>query len=118
MLTVCKRGLANIWTCNVQPGELVEGTWTKAENLDEEMEEEPEFQRLFYEKTKKYWLSESAGSGKSVDITAAQYHKDTKILATAFNNGAIVLHEIPTFALIHNLRVSEMKIQVNSTLPI
>uniref|UniRef100_A0A8R1HXW2 WD_REPEATS_REGION domain-containing protein n=1 Tax=Caenorhabditis japonica TaxID=281687 RepID=A0A8R1HXW2_CAEJA len=116
MITVCKRGLSNVWTCNLRPGELKEGVWKKdeEENGDQEMDQEVEeekVEKIFFEKTKKYWLSESSGSGKSVDVTAAQYHAETKVLVTAFNNGAVVLHEIPTFALIHNLRVSEMRVQ-------
>ncbi|CAI2348929.1 unnamed protein product [Caenorhabditis sp. 36 PRJEB53466] len=116
MISVCKRGLCNVWTCNLRPGELQEGVWKKDEepedNGDEPMEVEPEeVEKIFFEKSHKYWLTESSGSGKTVDVTAAKYNVETKILATAFNNGVIVLHEIPTFALIHNLRVSEMKIQ-------
>lgn len=111
MITVCKRGLANVWTCNLRPGDLVEGVWKKDEDDDVDMDDAEKADKIFFEKTKKYWLSESSGSGKSVDVTAARFHKETNILATAFNNGVIVLHEIPTFALIHNLRVSEMRIQ-------
>ncbi|CCD71885.1 Periodic tryptophan protein 2 homolog [Caenorhabditis elegans] len=115
MITVCKRGLANVWTCNLRPGELVEGIWKKDEEGSDDIEMledgEQKVEKIFFEKTKKYWLSESSGSGKSVDVTAARFHKETNILATAFNNGVIVLHEIPSFALVHNLRVSEMRIQ-------
>ncbi|ULU10048.1 hypothetical protein L3Y34_014411 [Caenorhabditis briggsae] len=114
MISVCKRGIANVWTCNLTPGDLKKGVWKKNEEGvdDVEMEDdESKVDKIFFEKTNKYWLTESSGSGKSVDVTAAQYSKDTKILATAFNNGVIVLHEIPTFALIHNLRISEMRIQ-------
>ncbi|CAI5445765.1 unnamed protein product [Caenorhabditis angaria] len=122
MITVCKRGVANVWTCSLQPGDLKEGTWKKdkPENEEEEDEEimevddEEEIDKIFYEKTKKYSLSESSGSGKSVDVTACQFHTKSNILVTAFNNGVFVLHEIPSFALIHNLRVSEMKIQTVS----
>ncbi|EFO84699.1 hypothetical protein CRE_03827 [Caenorhabditis remanei] len=113
MISVCKRGLANVWTCNIRPGELEEGIWKKDDEdaEDVEMDEDNKVEKIFFEKTKKYWLSESSGSGKSVDVTASNFHKETNILATAFNNGVIVLHEIPTFALIHNIRVSEMRIQ-------
>lgn len=113
IISVCRRGLANVWTCNIRPGELKEGVWKKddEDSNDIEMDEDENVEKIFFEKTKKYWLSESSGSGKSVDVTAARFHKNTNILATAFNNGVIVLHEVPTFALIHNLKVSELRIQ-------
>lgn len=113
MISVCKRGLANVWTCNLSPGELERGIWKKEEDDSEDvvMEDDKKVDTIFFEKTKKYWLSESSGAGKSVDVTASQYQRTTNILATAFNNGVVVLHEIPSFALVHNLKISEMRIQ-------
>ncbi|CAL2029817.1 hypothetical protein CAEBREN_20318 [Caenorhabditis brenneri] len=114
MISVCKRGLANVWTCNLRPGELQRGVWKKDEDDDSENATQTghkKTEKIFFEKTKKYWLTQSSGSGTTVDVTAAQYQATTKILATAFNNGVIVLHEVPSFALIHNLQISEMSIQ-------
>ncbi|EGT46424.1 hypothetical protein CAEBREN_29806 [Caenorhabditis brenneri] len=114
MISVCKRGLANVWTCNLRPGELQRGVWKKDEDDDSENAAQTghkKTEKIFFEKTKKYWLTQSSGSGTTVDVTAAQYQATTKILATAFNNGVIVLHEVPSFALIHNLQISEMSIQ-------
>lgn len=110
LISVCKRGIANVWTASIQPGDLVEGKWTKMESGidDDEM-----VTRLYYEKTKRYSLLESSGSGKSgIDVTSCRIHVKSNILVTAFSNGVFVLHEVPSFALIHNLRVSEM--QINS----
>lgn len=109
LLSVCKRGIANVWTASIQPGDLVEGKWTKP---DDEMESEDEaVTRLHYEKTKRFSLLESSGSGKSgIDVTSCRLHAETNILVTAYSNGVFVLHEVPSFSLIHNLRVSEMQI--------
>ncbi|VDL79300.1 unnamed protein product [Nippostrongylus brasiliensis] len=109
LITVCKRGIANVWTASIQPGDLVEGVWTKP---DDDMESEDEaVTRLHFDKTKRYSLLESSGSGKSgIDVTSCQFHSKSSILVTAYSNGVFVLHEIPSFALIHNLRVSEMQI--------
>ncbi|CAB3401985.1 unnamed protein product [Caenorhabditis bovis] len=111
MISVCKRGIANVWTCSIQPGELQEGAWKKDD--DEKMETE-DVEKLFFDKTKKYSLCESSGGDRSISVTAAKYHAASKILVTAFENGVFVLHEIPSFSLIHNLRVSDMKIRALS----
>ncbi|VDL84841.1 unnamed protein product [Nippostrongylus brasiliensis] len=50
LITVCKRGIANVWTASIQPGDLVEGVWTKP---DDDMESEDEaVTRLHFDKTK------------------------------------------------------------------
>ncbi|KJH52858.1 WD domain, G-beta repeat protein, partial [Dictyocaulus viviparus] len=96
---------------------LLRRKWTKP---DKETEVEDEtFTRLYYDKTKRYSLLESSGSGKTgIDVTSSRLHVKSNILVTAFSNGVFVLHEVPSFALIHNLRVSEMKIStvaINNT---
>ncbi|KAK6026701.1 DEAD/DEAH box helicase [Ostertagia ostertagi] len=94
------------------------GKWTKPEENEMESEDES-VTRLYYEKTKRYSLLESSGSGKSgIDVTSCRIHTTTNILVTAYSNGVFVLHEVPSFALIHNLRVSDMQITsvaVNNT---
>ncbi|VDM60532.1 unnamed protein product [Angiostrongylus costaricensis] len=116
VISVCKRGIANVWTASIQPGDLVEGKWTKEED---EVGGDEMVTRLYYEKTKRYSLLESSGSGKSgIDVTSCRIHVKSNILLTAFSNGVFVLHEVPSFALIHNLRVSELQISsvaMNST---
>ncbi|VDO26263.1 unnamed protein product [Haemonchus placei] len=110
LLSVCKRGIANVWTASIQPGDLVEGKWTKPDENEMESEDES-VTRLHYEKSKRYSLLESSGSGKSgIDVTSCRIHTKTNILVTAYSNGVFVLHEVPSFSLIHNLRVSEMQI--------
>ncbi|PAV91924.1 hypothetical protein WR25_06225 [Diploscapter pachys] len=105
LISVCRRGVAYVWKSSVLPGDLVEGHWTNQEQTATEDGEQ--ITRLFYNKTKRFSLLESSGSGKQVDVTAAKFHSESNLLVTAFSNGSFVLHEIPTFALIHNLRVSD-----------
>lgn len=53
----------------------------------------------------RFSLLESSGSGKSgIDVTSCRLHAETNILVTAYSNGVFVLHEVPSFSLIHNLR--------------
>lgn len=33
LLSVCKRGIANVWTASIQPGDLVEGVSTQDNSL-------------------------------------------------------------------------------------
>uniref|UniRef100_A0A1I7WTP3 RNA helicase n=1 Tax=Heterorhabditis bacteriophora TaxID=37862 RepID=A0A1I7WTP3_HETBA len=102
IISVCKRGIANVWTSSLVKGDLVEGQWQKP---DDSMETEDDVVRLYYEKTKRYSLLESSGSGKSgINVTSSSFHAKSNILVTAFSNGVFVLHEIPSFSLIHNLR--------------
>uniref|UniRef100_A0A0K0DF84 WD_REPEATS_REGION domain-containing protein n=1 Tax=Angiostrongylus cantonensis TaxID=6313 RepID=A0A0K0DF84_ANGCA len=56
--------------------------------------------RLYYEKTKRYSLLESSGSGKSgIDVTSCRIHVKSNILVTAFSNGVFVLHEISSVSM-------------------
>lgn len=38
------------------------------------------------------------------NLTAAAFHKPTRILVTGFASGTFHLHELPEFNLIHSLR--------------
>ncbi|KAK6739639.1 hypothetical protein RB195_008250 [Necator americanus] len=110
LISVCKRGIANIWTASIQPGDLVEGLWTKSEDIKSG---DDTTTRLHYNKEKRYSLLESSGSGRfGVEVSACCIHVKSNLLVTAFSNGVFVLHEVPSFSLIHNLRISDM--QINS----
>lgn len=43
-------------------------------------------------------------------LSATCYHRESKILVTAFSTGAFYLHELPDMNLIHSLNMSEHKI--------
>lgn len=44
-------------------------------------------------------------------LTAANYHRRTKLLITAYSNGSFFLHEMPDVNLIHSLTITEFPIQ-------
>ncbi|KAI4882063.1 hypothetical protein NFI96_028322 [Prochilodus magdalenae] len=44
------------------------------------------------------------------NLTAAAFHKSTRILVTGFASGAFHLHELPDFDLIHSLSISDQRI--------
>ncbi|KAM6894090.1 PWP2 small subunit processome component [Xenentodon cancila] len=44
------------------------------------------------------------------NLTAAAFHKPTRILVTAFASGMFHLHELPEFNLVHSLSISDQRI--------
>lgn len=128
LISVDSRGFCQVWTSSVMKGGLVEGDYQRQ---DQVVAEEDKVTRMYYDKTKQlvifyivslvqtsYMLSmffnvvsysfsviESAGTGKTaIAVSACRLHAKNGILVTAFTNGVFVLHEVPSFALIHNLR--------------
>ncbi|VDN35753.1 unnamed protein product [Cylicostephanus goldi] len=51
LISVCSRGIANVWIASIQPGDLVEGTWTKPE--EDIASEDESVTRLHYNKEKR-----------------------------------------------------------------
>jgi len=45
-----------------------------------------------------------------VDVTAADYHSDMKLLVTGFSNGVFLIHEMPDANMIHSLSISDQSI--------
>ena len=45
-----------------------------------------------------------------VDVTAADYHPDMKLLVTGFSNGVFLIHEMPDVNMIHSLSISDQSI--------
>ncbi|CAI4230503.1 unnamed protein product [Auanema sp. JU1783] len=106
-ITVDRTGYCQLWKSSLLPGELELGEFVKPK--DEDMETTT---RLYFEKTKSFSVYESSGNSQKepIHVSAAKFHAKSNLLVTAFSNGVFVLHEIPTFALIHNLRVSDYQI--------
>ncbi|PIO55264.1 hypothetical protein TELCIR_23350, partial [Teladorsagia circumcincta] len=100
LISVCKRGIANVWTASIQPGDLVEGKWTKPEENEMESEDES-VTRLYYEKRKGTlfwnhlgavweWQSETyvlKQQAHSQRILAVQYSPDGSLLGTGAEDG-------------------------------
>ncbi|XP_041972804.1 periodic tryptophan protein 2 homolog [Aricia agestis] len=81
---------------------------------DEEMEEEKkveEAKKLAYKKLGRWYIGDAIrNASHKVKLTAAAYHKNTKLLVTGFSNGIFFLHEMPDVNLIHTLSISEHRI--------
>lgn len=68
--------------------------------------------------TRHYLLDEVKKEDRNATLTAATYHKNTKLLVTAYSTGVFYLHELPDVSLIHSLKISEYAIDTtcfNST---
>ncbi|MFH4977039.1 hypothetical protein AB6A40_003748 [Gnathostoma spinigerum] len=96
LVTVDKRGFANIWSCSINSEDIVEGKYIK--DMDEKVK------KLEYKKSERCNLREQVKQPAIVDLTATAYHPQTSLLIVAFSNGVFCLFEAPTFNLIHNLR--------------
>ncbi|XP_059059987.1 periodic tryptophan protein 2 homolog [Achroia grisella] len=67
--------------------------------------------RLYYKKLGRHYIGEALRrSDYKIKLTAAQYHKGTKLLITGFSSGIFFLHEMPDVNLIHTLSISEHRI--------
>ncbi|XP_063530228.1 periodic tryptophan protein 2 homolog [Cydia strobilella] len=82
---------------------------------DEEMEEKQKSstyeKRLLYKKLGRHYIGDAIRSAHhKVKLSAAQYHKENKLLVTGFTNGMFFLHEMPDMNLIHTLSISEHRI--------
>lgn len=70
--------------------------------------EDKEKIKFFYKKLVRHYLMDDLKKeNRNVKLTAACYHKKTKLLVTAYSTGAFYLHELPDVSLIHSLNISE-----------
>ncbi|XP_063823658.1 periodic tryptophan protein 2 homolog [Ostrinia nubilalis] len=70
-----------------------------------------EEKRLHYKKLGRHYIGDAIRNAHhKVRLTAAQYHKNTKMLVTGFSNGTFFLHEMPDVNLVHTLSISEHRI--------
>lgn len=58
-----------------------------------------------------YLIDEVRKERANAQLTAVNYHKNTKLLITAYSTGSFYLHELPDVTLIHSLSISENAIQ-------
>lgn len=58
-----------------------------------------------------YLINEVRKVNPNAQLTAANYHKGTKLLITAYSTGAFYLHEMPDVNLIHSLSITDYAIQ-------
>ncbi|XP_048480897.1 periodic tryptophan protein 2 homolog [Plutella xylostella] len=75
-------------------------------------------QKLAYNKLGRHYIGDAIrNASHRVKLTAAQYHKETKLLVTGFSSGVFFLHEMPDVNLIHSLRVSEQRVGAAAVAP-
>ncbi|XP_040037012.2 PWP2 small subunit processome component isoform X1 [Gasterosteus aculeatus] len=60
-----------------------------------------------YQQISKHFFNKE---GDFNNLTAAAFHKPTRILVTGFASGTFHLHELPEFNLIHSLSISQQRI--------
>ncbi|CAH2091640.1 unnamed protein product [Euphydryas editha] len=83
---------------------------------DEEMEIKQEKdvdddKKLQYKKLGRHYIGDAIrNANHKVRLSAAAYHKSTRILVTGFTSGIFFLHEMPDVNLIHTLSISEHRI--------
>ncbi|CAG9859982.1 unnamed protein product [Phyllotreta striolata] len=67
--------------------------------------------KLFYKRLARHYLADDVRKeNRDAILTAAGYHKKSKIFVTGYSNGAFFIHELPDMNLIHSLSISEQKI--------
>lgn len=74
---------------------------------------------FFYTRLARHYLiDEVRKERQNATLTAANYHKKSKLLITAYSTGSFYLHELPEVTMIHSLTISDHAIQTacfNST---
>ncbi|GMR41676.1 hypothetical protein PMAYCL1PPCAC_11871 [Pristionchus mayeri] len=103
LVSVDRRGLANTWTCSLKEDDIVL-------SVGDNEEENGKVPKLTFKKNTKSNLSDHNGEGRHIDVSSCRFHAPSNLLVTAFANGVFVLHELPSFSLIHSLRVSNLTI--------
>jgi len=66
--------------------------------------------KMVYRRSARHFLKdhlENEGRGRGVELSCADYHKETKVLVVGFNSGSFLLLSLPDCSLIHSLGVSE-----------
>lgn len=64
-----------------------------------------------YKRSSRHFLmDELKKENRNCKLTAAHYHKKSKLLVTAYSTGAFFLHELPDVTLIHSLNISDYAI--------
>nr|XP_026491208.1 periodic tryptophan protein 2 homolog isoform X1 [Vanessa tameamea] len=82
----------------------------KDENMESEKKVDDD-KRLQYKKLGRHYIGDAIRNAHhKVRLSAAAYHKNTKILVTGFTSGIFFLHEMPDVNLIHTLSISEHRI--------
>ncbi|KAF7689577.1 hypothetical protein HF521_012930 [Silurus meridionalis] len=131
LYTVSQDGTLCVWESDTELDGLFKGPkYSERKKMQEERkkreeeeskaDEDDEIEELMGEdgqpkgeKSKHFFNKE----GEYNNLTAAAFHKETRILVTGFASGAFHLHELPDFNLIHSLSISDQRISAISMNP-
>lgn len=94
--------------------EHVQGDFNKDEDRDAlgRLEVKPTKKGFVYKRLARHYLADEARKeNPKAIITAAAYHKQLKILITAYSTGVFYLHELPDVTMIHSLSISDHRIE-------
>lgn len=79
--------------------------------IERSAEEVQDRKIIKYKRLSRHYLAVAARKeSPNAILTATCYHKESKILVSAFSTGAFYLHELPDVNLIHSLNISEHRI--------
>lgn len=71
-----------------------------------------ENKQFFYKRLARHYLIDDVRKERpDAQLTAANYHKNAKLLITAYSTGSFYLHELPDVTMIHSLSISEHAVQ-------
>ncbi|XP_058465461.1 periodic tryptophan protein 2 homolog [Malaya genurostris] len=69
-------------------------------------------QHFTYKRLARHYLADEARKeNPKAIVTATAYHKQLKILITAYSSGVFYLHELPDVTMIHSLSISDFRIE-------
>ncbi|XP_049791974.1 periodic tryptophan protein 2 homolog isoform X1 [Schistocerca nitens] len=126
LTTVSSNGQVCVWECNIGIDDLVareppqkklretkdesgseDDTPRRKEesSLSSETRASQDFEKLFYTRLGRHYLCDEFKGQLGVRLTAATYHRKTRLLVTGYSTGAFLLHELPDVNLIHSLSI-------------
>lgn len=74
-----------------------------------------EYENFTYKRLARHYLNDEVRrEHRNAQLTAANYHKKTKLLITAYSTGSFYLHELPDVTMIHSLSISEHSVNTAS----
>ncbi|KAG7166996.1 Periodic tryptophan protein 2-like [Homarus americanus] len=134
LCTVGADGVVTMWNCSVDPDGLIpeeDPYKAKVKEKEEEEDDVPPTQeeieklkmkkiksddsqsieRIYYTRNIRLFLAQHLAAAQQVRVTAAQYHKSTRLLVVAFGTGDFLLMDMnDKGALVHSLNISKQTI--------
>jgi len=126
--SVSSGGQLSVWESSLDPEALEVGKYVKVkkkpkpDESDEDSEANEtealkpeaassEVTRLSYKRSARHFINDHIeDKTRRVRLTAADFHKKTKIFVAGFSNGTFLLLSLPDASLIHSLSISEQNI--------